>query len=628
MPESQNLSNKPFSTPPLSENQKTPLSKTQIDNTQCKQSTHINNDSHSNNQNAAPTAPQAIKYFTTPIYYLNGLPHIGHAYTSIAVDILARFSRMNEIDVIFATGTDEHGMKVAQAAEQAAQTTFSQTLTTPITSTHATSTQTPLIHAALPNITQATSTPSNQTASHQTTSETLESHSITQEFCDKIAALFQSDADNLKVTYDDFVRTTQTRHKKAAQHLWMAIKNYIYKGSYNGWYSTRDEEFIRNEDLINGKAPSGAEVKWIEEECYYFKLSAFGEKLLKHYKDNPNFIMPESRKNEIVSFVNGGLQDLSISRTRFDWGVVVPDDSAHVMYVWIDALANYLTILGYPEDMEKVHKYMPKCNHIIGKEIIRFHAVYWPAFLMAADLPLPEQIFAHGWWTNSGEKMSKSLENVIQPMEIVKKYSLDSLRYYLFSAMTFGQDGDFNEQNFISKINTALANDYGNLVQRVISFINKCDEKSANHSCLSEDGTVMDEDMKFLSRIESFSIDDFMEKKQLDKALDATFLLIYEANKFVEEKKPWQLAKEKKLAELQSTLTILSEAIRHTTYALHPFMPEVTEKVFKIMNIIKDNDVKKSNTKNHTPIVKNQDLKNRLKNLNFNATEILFQKIM
>ncbi|MBL4839062.1 MAG: methionine--tRNA ligase, partial [Kordiimonadaceae bacterium] len=322
-------------------------------------------------------------YVTTPIYYVNDVPHIGHAYTTLACDMLARFKRLDGFDVLFLTGTDEHGQKVEKSAEKAGVDPLA--------------------------------------------------------FCDKVSSRFQDLAAAMNFSNDQFIRTTEARHKVAVQQLWRElVKNgFIYEDNYAGWYSVRDEAFYGEDELKEGEggeklAPTGAPVEWVEEPSYFFKLSAFEEKLLALYENQPDFVMPKSRLNEVKSFVKGGLQDLSISRTTFNWGVPVPEAEGHIMYVWIDALANYLTATGYPDmDAEDYQKFWPANVHIVGKDILRFHAVYWPAFLMAANMPLPNRVFAHGWWTNEGQKISKSLGNVIDPFELIESYGLDPVRFFL-----------------------------------------------------------------------------------------------------------------------------------------------------------------------------------------------------
>ena len=378
-------------------------------------------------------------YVTTPIYYVNDAPHIGHAYTTLACDALARFMRLDGRSVHFLTGTDEHGQKVEKSAEAAGMDP--------------------------------------------------------QAFTDKVSQNFRDLAKAMNYSNDDFIRTTEERHIKACQEIWRRLKDRgeIYLGSYAGWYAVRDEAYYGEEELTttpNGKkiAPSGAEVEWVEEPSYFFKLSAWGDKLLKFYADNPSFLAPESRKNEVISFVKSGLRDLSVSRTSFKWGVPVPDDPAHIMYVWLDALTNYITAVGFPDENAPAYKkFWPADLHMVGKDILRFHAIYWPAFLMGAGLQPPRRVFAHGWWTNEGQKMSKSLGNALEPHAMIARYGLDQVRYFLLREIPFGNDGDFSHRSMVHRMNGDLANDFGNLAQRVLSMIGKnCDAKVPNPGAFSD----------------------------------------------------------------------------------------------------------------------------------------------
>ncbi|MFQ5959591.1 MAG: class I tRNA ligase family protein, partial [Alphaproteobacteria bacterium] len=356
-------------------------------------------------------------YVTTPIYYVNDSPHIGHAYTSLACDALARFMRLDGREVKFLTGTDEHGQKVEKAATAAAESP--------------------------------------------------------QAFVDRMSRQFSDLSTPMAFTNDDFIRTTEARHVASVQQLWRELvkRDEIYLDKYAGWYSVRDEAFYAESELVDGKAPTGAPVEWVEEPSYFFRLSAWQERLLAFYDANPGFVGPETRRNEVVSFVKGGLTDLSVSRTSFRWGVPVPDDPDHVMYVWIDALTNYITAVGYPDTAHaEYRRFWPADLHMVGKDILRFHAVYWPAFLMAAELDPPRRVFAHGWWTNEGQKISKSLGNIIDPLALVARYGLDQVRYFLLREVPFGNDGDFSHRAMVSRMNDDLANDFGNLVQRVLSM--------------------------------------------------------------------------------------------------------------------------------------------------------------
>ena len=370
--------------------------------------------------------PATDNYFiTTPIYYVNDVPHLGHAYTTIACDALARFMRLDGKEVMFLTGTDEHGQKVEKSAHSAGE--------------------------------------------------------LPSDFTDRVSQRFRDLAAKLGISNDDFIRTTEQRHIKASQAIWTALvkSGDIYLGSYAGWYSVRDEAFFAEGELINGEsgerlAPSGASVEWVEEPSYFFRLSRWQQPLLDFYEKHPHFILPATRRNEVVSFVEGGLQDLSVSRTSFRWGVPVPGDNNHIMYVWLDALTNYLTATGYPDPLNVTfQKFWPATVHVVGKDILRFHAVYWPAFLMSAGITPPKRVFAHGWWTVEGRKMSKSLHNVVDPFDLIDKFGLDQVRYFLLREVPFGSDGDFSEAALIQRGNSDLANDLGNLAQRVLSMIHQ-----------------------------------------------------------------------------------------------------------------------------------------------------------
>ena len=464
-------------------------------------------------------------FITTPIYYVNDAPHIGHAYTSIACDVLARFNRLNNKNTMFLTGTDEHGLKIEQAA----------------------------IKKIMDN----------------------------KKFVDEMSVKFKKLTKILNLSNDFFIRTTDEFHKKASQHIWNILEknNQIYLDKYKGWYSISDESYFNDNEIIIDKktkkkiSPSGNEVQWVEEESYFFKLSEWQEKLLDYYQKNPNFIAPESRKNEIISFVKNGLNDLSISRTTFSWGVEVPGDKKHVMYVWLDALINYLSAIGYPN--EKYKKFWPADLHIVGKDIIRFHAVYWPAFLLAAGVDPPKRIFAHGWWTNEGKKISKSLGNVIDPNEIIKEYGLDTLRYFLLREVPFGNDGNFSKKYLEKRINNDLANDLGNLVQRVLTIINKNFDGK-----LRKIKEINKKDEKLYKLPEKILKDLELnyEKQELHKAIENIWKLISEANKYVDETAPWQLIKENK-DRAADVLNILVIIIAKIAILLAPIMPSVTENI-------------------------------------------------
>ncbi|MBT4922016.1 MAG: methionine--tRNA ligase [Rickettsiales bacterium] len=474
-------------------------------------------------------------YITTPIYYVNDKPHIGHAYTTLACDVVARFKRADGFNVKFLTGTDEHGLKVAQSAAK----------------------------------------------------KSIDP----QSFTDEVSQHFRDLARAMNFTEDDFIRTTEERHKKAASSFWQILEKngYIYKGKYAGFYSIRDEAYYSEDELVNGKAPTGADVEWSEEETYFFKLSAFQDKLLDFYKSNPDFIQPKSRYNEVVSFVRGGkdykegaLRDLSISRTTFSWGVKVPEDEKHVMYVWLDALTNYLSALGFPDQEAQDYKdFWPANIHVVGKDILRFHAVYWPAFLMAADLPLPQTIFAHGWWTNEGQKISKSLGNVIDPFEISEEFGLDQMRYFLLSQVIFGSDGDFCKEELIRKTNSDLANNIGNLAQRVLSMVAKnCEGKIPSNKNLTNDDKALIAKGYELANLLRGHIDDMNFAEYLSEIIKYSNL----ANEYVDRKAPWQLRKADPEA-METVLYVVLEIVRIIAIYLRSFMPDSAGKLLGLLAV-------------------------------------------
>jgi len=471
-------------------------------------------------------------YVTTPIYYVNDAPHIGHAYTTLACDALARFKRLDGFDVKFLTGTDEHGQKVEKSAEAAGI--------------------------------------------------------APQDFTDKVSQNFRDLADFMEFTHDDFIRTTEPRHKAACQDIWKRLMDAgdIYLGSYAGWYAVRDEAFYGEDELktVEGKkvAPSGAEVDWVEEPSYFFRLSAWEDRLLAFYQANPDFILPKSRRNEVLSFVKGGLQDLSVSRTTFKWGVPVPGDDEHIMYVWLDALTNYITATGYPDtDSDGYKKYWPADLHMVGKDILRFHAVYWPAFLMAAGLDTPKRIYAHGWWTNEGQKISKSLGNVIDPIELVNKYGLDQVRYFLLREVPFGNDGDFSHRAMFNRANGELANDYGNLAQRVLSMIFKnCDGEFPSPGEFTKD----DEEMLGAAYGLLETTRDRIDVQAFHEALEAIWVVIRKANAYVDAQAPWKLKKEDP-ERMKTVLYTLAECIRNLALMTQPFMPGASAKILDQLGV-------------------------------------------
>ena len=460
-------------------------------------------------------------YITTPIYYVNGAPHLGHAYTSTAADVLARFKRLDGYDVFFLTGTDEHGQKVESAARAAGLDP--------------------------------------------------------QTFTDQVAADFRDMARRMNISNDDFIRTTEPRHKLACQALWQRLidSGAIYLGKYDGWYAVRDEAFYDENELITApdgtkKAPTGAPVEWVVEPSYFFKLSAFQGKLLAFYEENPDFIAPQSKRNEITSFVRGGLNDLSVSRTSFSWGIKVPGDEAHVMYVWLDALVNYLTAAGYPDINAARYAFWPANVHLVGKEIVRFHAVYWPAFLMAAGLPLPGKVFSHGWWTVEGEKMSKSLGNFIDVRPLIDEFGLDAVRFFLLREVPFGGDGDFSRKALISRLNVELANDLGNLAQRTLSFIAKnAGAKIPALGKLTEPDTAILDQAKALTP----KVRDAIDRLAFHEALEEIWKLVRAANAYIDHQAPWALRKTD-TTRMETVLRVLLETIRTIAILLLPFMPD------------------------------------------------------
>ncbi|MEP2828966.1 methionine--tRNA ligase [Parvibaculum sp.] len=470
---------------------------------------------------------QKAFYVTTPIYYVNDVPHIGHAYTTLACDVLARFKRLDGYDVMFLTGTDEHGQKVEKAAAAAGVTP--------------------------------------------------------QEFTDRVSQNFRDLCEHMNYSNNAFIRTTEPRHAQACQDLWKKLEESgnIYLGSYSGWYAVRDEAFYGEDELTpgpNGKkiAPTGAEVEWVEEPSYFFRLSAWAEPLLEFYESHPDFIAPQARRNEVVSFVKGGLHDLSISRTTFDWGVSVPGDEKHVMYVWLDALTNYMTAVGYPDTgVDAYKRYWPADLHMIGKDILRFHAVYWPAFLLAAGLETPKRIFAHGWWTVEGQKMSKSLGNVVAPDHLVSTYGLDASRYFLLREVPFGNDGDFSHKAIVHRTNGDLANDLGNLAQRSLSMIAKnCGGAVPEHGEFTEaDKVLLGAAHGLLERVRTE-----FDAQMFHKGLEAIWSVCGDANRYIDEQAPWTLKKTDP-ARMATVLYVLAETIRHIAILVQPVVPASAAKM-------------------------------------------------
>lgn len=466
-------------------------------------------------------------YITTPIYYVNDVPHIGHAYTTICCDVLARYMRLDGRKVRFLTGTDEHGQKVAKSAEK----------------------------------------------------KGLEP----QEFTDQLSQKFKDLAHILNISNDDFIRTTEGRHKKAVQHLWnILVKNgNIYLGKYSGWYSVRDEAFYAESELVDGKAPTGAEVEWMEEDSYFFALSKWQDKLLKFYEENPDFIRPASRRNEIISFVKSGLLDLSVSRTSITWGIDVPDAPGHVVYVWLDALTNYISALGYPDETQDLKDFWPANVHMVGKDITRFHAVYWPAFLMAADIEPPKAVVAHGWWTNEGQKISKSVGNVIDPLALIDEFGLDQLRYFMCREVIFGNDGNYSRDVFVNRVNTELSNKIGNLAQRILSFIAKIDGKVPE----AAGDIANDENIIFCKELKA-KLDAAMEKENFNFMLDKINEIADRANLFVDKQAPWRLKKTDP-AKMNEVLYTTLELIRYIAIYLQPFIPDSADKLLDALGVAK-----------------------------------------
>ncbi len=459
-------------------------------------------------------------YVTTPIYYVNGPPHIGHAYASVAADVLARWKRLDGFEVFYLTGTDEHGQKVEQAARDAG----------------------------------------------------LDPRTYT----DRISAEFQDMTRKMGVSNDDWIRTTEPRHMVSCAELWRRIAQAgdIYLGHYEGWYAVRDEAFYDEEELVAGPdgtklAPSGAPVAWVREPSYFFKLAAWQDRLLKFYDEHPDFIAPTARRNEVLGFVRGGLRDLSISRTTFDWGIPVPDAPGHVMYVWLDALNNYVTACGFPDETAPRWHFWPADLHLIGKDILRFHAVYWPAFLMSAGLKPPRRVFASGWWTVEGEKMSKSLGNVIDPRDLVATFGLDPVRFFLLREVPFGNDGDYSRRALIGRMNNELANDLGNLAQRSLSLVARnCEGKLPGSGAVTEDDAGMRDAAAALPDL----LRHCMDQQTFHEALEEVWKVVRAANGYIDRQAPWALARTDK-ARMGAVLRVLADAIRVIATVLQPFMP-------------------------------------------------------
>src|SRR5437588_2496699 len=478
-------------------------------------------------------ADQPRYYITTAIAYPNGPPHIGHAYEAIATDAIARFMRLDGYEVLFLTGTDEHGIKMLQTAAKEKLTP--------------------------------------------------------QQLVERNVPRFKAMVERFNCSNDEFIRTTEERHHRASIGIWqrMEAAGDIYLGKYSGWYSVRDEAYYdedetRLDERGERLGPQGTPVEWVEEESYFFKLSAYQQKLLDLYDRHPDFVLPRERFNEVIAFVKGGLRDLSISRTTFDWGVKVPGNSKHVMYVWVDALTNYITAVGYPDvDSPKFRRYWPADLHVIGKDIVRFHAVYWPAFLISAGIDVPRRIFSHGFLFNRGEKMSKSVGNVIDPFALADAYGVDQLRYFLLREVPFGQDGAYSHEAIVNRINADLANDLGNLAQRSLSIVAR-----QFAGILPIPGAFSNADQTILATADAMigKARDFMQVQALHQILNATWAVVAEANRYFAGEAPWALAKTDPPRQ-GTVLYVTAEVLRQVAILISPFMPASGEKLLDLLAI-------------------------------------------
>ena len=476
--------------------------------------------------------PADTFYITTPIFYPNGAPHIGHAYTALATDTLARFQRLDGKDVMFLSGTDEHGIKMLQTAQKEGITA--------------------------------------------------------RELADRNSQRFRDMEAMLNVVPNDFIRTTEPRHHAASQSLWRRLQQAgdIYIGRYEGWYSVRQEAYFEEDETTVGddgirREPLGSPVEWQVEETYFFRLSAYQDRLLAHYEAHPEFIGPAERRNEVMSFVRGGLRDLSISRTSFEWGIKVPGDERHIVYVWLDALTNYITGVGFPDEDAEKWRYWPANLHLIGKDIIRFHAVYWPAFLMSAGIALPKRIFAHGFLYNRGEKMSKSVGNVIDPESLVAAYGVDATRYFFLREVPFGQDGSYSHEAIINRINADLANDLGNLAQRSLSMV-------AKHlgGLTPKQGTLTDVDTAILDAADGLhaTARSAMAEQQIHQMLNAVFSVVSDTNRYFAAQEPWALRKSDP-ARFETVLYVTAEALRQVAILLQVVMPDSSGKLLDLLGV-------------------------------------------
>ena len=469
-------------------------------------------------------------YITTAISYPNGPPHIGHAYEAIAADAMARFQRSRGRDVRFQTGTDEHGLKMAQAAR----------------------------------------------------AESVEPRL----FADKMSRLFQDMCDTLNISYDRFIRTSEADHYRASQAIWTAMEERgdLYLDRYEGWYSVRDEAYYESDELTGDEAggklsPHGTPVEWTVEESWFFRLSNYQQPLLDHYAANPGFIQPDSRRNEVVRFVEGGLKDLSISRTSFDWGVPVPGSDTHVMYVWLDALTNYITGLGYPDDTELWRRYWPANVHLIGKDVVRFHAVYWPAFLLSARIALPKQVYGHGFLLSRGEKMSKSVGNVVDPIVLADRFGVDALRYFLLREVTFGQDGSYSAEAIVARANAELANSFGNLAQRTLSMVHK------NLGGVLPEAGKDASDVELLGMVEAAcrtEVPEAFDRFAFSAGIEAWLRAVFACNQYVDTQAPWALRKTDP-ARMAAVLGTLVTAVCDLTNAIAPIIPAAADRLLTLL---------------------------------------------
>ena len=504
-------------------------------------------------------------YITTPIYYPSGKPHMGHAYSSIIADVFARFKRLENFNVYFLTGTDEHGLKIQREAKK---------------------------NNKDPKI-----------------------------FCDELSDTFKNLTKTLNLSNNDFIRTTEKRHYESVNEIWKRLEKSgdIYLDKYSGWYSVSDEAYydddeILNENGIRKSKSSGSKVEWVEEESYFFKLSAWQNKLIKFYENNPKFILPESRKKEVINFVKKGLKDLSVSRTSFSWGIPVPNNKKHVIYVWLDALTNYISALKFPNTNDKLYQeFWPADLHVIGKDILRFHAIYWPAFLLAANLETPKRVYGHGWILSDEKKMSKSLGNILDPLEIIKNYGVDQLRYYLIKEVSLGNDGSISLENLRNCINNDLANNFGNLCQRVFSFVEKnCNSKIPKpENYDNRDNELLNDILNKLPKLKQM-----MDNQELNSYVKEVINFSFNSNKYFNDLEPWKL-KKSNLNRMNTVLYCILNQIKSISILLYPIMPNSIEKTIKLMSLKKE-DINLNNVRNLKLLKPGTSIK---------KSDILFKKI-